>query len=527
VHGLALAATATLALGGFAVAGPLTGAPSAQAASTFSYDTGSGLVVAIDTGTGNLTSLRHRGAELAAAGQAAGQFESGWTSATVTRKAFGSSVLWSASSGGVTQYYFLRRGDNTVYMATDVATSIGEGRFIARLSSSLLATSPVAATTAGATSAVEGSDVYRFADGHTASKFYSSQRLVAQQPYGAHGSAHGVYILPGTQEMSSGGPFFRDIEVNDAGAATNLTAYLFSGHTQTEALRQGLHGPYALAVTDGAAPAATDLSFLSAYIPGLLSSSQRGTVSGTASGSWNGLPATVALAGGNGQYWTRTGSGAFTIARVKPGTYTATLYVGELAVQSRSVTVSAARTSTVTLSGDLPAKGTLFQIGSWDGTPAGFLNAGKIETMHPSDVRMSSWTVSTFASTASAAGFPMALFQGVNSGVKVTFPLSSVPANGARLRIGSTLAFAGGRPAVTVGNWTSPSSASPAPVDLNSRGVTRGTWRGDNTTYTFAIPANALKAGPTTVIINVISGSSGTGFLSPNFVVDALALDPA
>ena len=510
-------------------AGLVGGASAAHAADSYSFDTGSGLVVTINATNGNLTSLRHRGTELAASGQAAGQFESGWSSATVTQQKFdaGSSVLWSATNSGITQYYFLRRGDNTVYLATNVGASIGEGRFIARLSSALLPVSPTPARTGGATTTVEGSDVFAFPDGHTASKFYSSQRLIVQQPFGAHAPAHGVYILPGTQEMNSGGPFFRDIEVNDTGSVTNITAYLFSGHTQTEGLRQGLHGPYAMVVTDGAVAAGKDLGFLSAYIPGLLANTQRGTVSGTASGSWNGLPTTVALSGSTGQYWGKTTSGAFTISRVKPGTYTATLYAGELAVASRSVSVSAGRTSTMTLSGNTPARGTLFQIGTWDGTPAGFLNSEKIETMHPSDIRMSSWRVSTFASSASPSGFPMALFKDVNSGVKVTFPLTSVPTNGARLRIGSTLAFAGGRPAVTVGTWSSPSGASPAPLDLNSRGVTRGTWRGNNTTYTFTIPASVLTVGTNTVTINVISGSSGAGYLSPNFVVDAVSLDPA
>ena len=64
-------------------------------------------------------------------------------------------------------------------------------------------------------------------------------------------------------------------------------------------------------------------------------------------------------------------------------------------------------------------------------------------------------------------------------------------------------------------------------MNLNSRGVTRGTWRGVNATYTFTIPARALKAGTNTLSISVLSGSSGDGFLSPNFIYDALSLDPA
>jgi rhamnogalacturonan endolyase len=503
----------------------------ATAAANVTFDTGSGLAFTINGTNGNLTSLKHNGVELAAPGQAAGQFESGWSSATVTATSFdgGNSELISAANGVVTQYYFARKGDNNIYLATNIADALnpGEARFISRLNSSLLPTSPVAARTAGSTTAVEGSDVYSFSNGQTASKFYSSQRLIAQQPFGAHGSAHGVYIIPGSNEMASGGPFFRDIEVNDTGTVTNITNYLFSGHAQTEAMRVGLHGPYALAVTSGGQPSAVSLDFLSAYIPGLLSLAQRGTVTGTASGSWGRLTGTVALAGTNGQYWAAVSGGRFSIAKVRPGSYTATLYAGELAVATTLVSVSAGGTSTIALSGNSPANGTLFQIGTFDGTPKGFLNADKIETMHPSDVRMSSWKVSSFTATSAASGFPMALFKGVNSPVTVNFRLSSVPAAGAQLRIATTLAFAGGRPAVTIGGWTSPSSASPAPTNLNSRGVTRGTWRGINTTYTFTIPASALKTGTNSLAVSTISGSSGTTYLSPNFVFDALALSPA
>jgi len=65
------------------------------------------------------------------------------------------------------------------------------------------------------------------------------------------------------------------------------------------------------------------------------------------------------------------------------------------------------------------------------------------------------------------------------------------------------------------------------PVDLNSRGVTRGTWRGVNATYTFTVPAGALKVGANTLSISVQGGSSGETFPSPNFIFDAIAIDPA
>lgn len=504
----------------------------ASAATTYTFDSGSGLAFTIDGNNGNMTSLKHNGVELASG--AAGQFESGWKSATVTAKTFdgGKSELFTATNTriGVTQYYFARKGDNTIYLATNItaALSPGEARFISRLSSARLPNSAVAAKTAGTTSTVEGSDVFRFDDGKTASKFYSSQRLIAQRPYGASGSGHGVFIVPGTNEMGSGGPFFRDIEVNNTGTTTNITHYMYSGHAQTEALRLGLHGPYAMAVTNGSAPAAANMDFLSAYIPGLSSVAQRGTVTGTASGSWGGSAATAALDGPNGQYWAPVTNGRFTIAKVRPGTYTATLYAGELAVGgTTTVAVTAGRTVSTALSGSVPAAGTIFQLGAWDGTPAGFRNADKIETMHPSDVRMADWNVGTVNVSAGAGAVPMAMFKSVNSPLKLNFSLGSVPAGGARLRIGITIGFAGGRPAASIGGYTTPVSASPVSADLNSRGLTRGTWRGVNQLYTFTIPASALHTGTNTLSLTVLSGSSGTTFLSPAFALDAIALDRA
>ncbi|BBH65879.1 hypothetical protein ACTI_25640 [Actinoplanes sp. OR16] len=531
-----MAKTKTKALaGGLFSAAVLAGAgllgigqPWASAAANVSFDTGTGLSFIVNGTNGNMTSLKHNGTELTASGYAAGQFESGWSSATVTSQTFnnGSSILVSAAntSIGVTQYYFARKNDNTIYMATSIAKALnpGEARFIARLKPSLLTTSPTAAKTGGANTTVEGSDVFAFANGQTASKFYSSQRLIAQQSFGASGNGHGAYIIPAYTDMTSGGPFFRDIEVNDTGSAVNITHYMFSGHQQTEALRLGLHGPYALAITDGAAPAARSMDFLASFFPGMLSNAQRGGVSGTANGTWNGLTATVGLAGTNGQYWGRVKSGKFVIGHVKPGTYKATLYAGELETATTTITVTAGATTTLAMTGSVPAAGKLLQIGAFDGTPAGFVNADKIETMHPSDTRMAAWS-----RTASATSFPMAEFKAVNSPIALGFTLSSVPANGAKLRIATTSSFAGGRPAVSIGGWTSPASASPAPVNLNSRNVTRGTWRGINTTYTFTIPASALKTGANTLSISVLSGSSGDTFLSPNFIFDGLALDPA
>ncbi|MEU4422715.1 rhamnogalacturonan lyase B N-terminal domain-containing protein [Actinoplanes sp. NPDC024001] len=204
--------------GGIATVAVLAGAgllgvgqPWANAAANVSFDTGTGLSFTINGANGNMTSLKHRGTELAASGQAAGQFQSGWSSATVTSKTFnnGSSILVSVANSaiGVTQHYFARKNDNTVYLATTITKALnpGEARFISRLNSSLLTTSPAAAKTGGATSTVEGSDVFAFTNGRTASKFYSSQRLITQQPFGASGSGHGAYLIPAYTDMTPAG----------------------------------------------------------------------------------------------------------------------------------------------------------------------------------------------------------------------------------------------------------------------------------------------------------------------------------
>ncbi|KAG8964219.1 hypothetical protein FRC00_003321 [Tulasnella sp. 408] len=103
-------------------------------------------------------------------------------------------------------------------------------------------------------------------------------------------------------------------------------------------------------------------------------------------------------------------------------------------------------------------------------------------------------------------------------------------------------AFAGGRPQVTVNSWQGPSPGAPVNVSsissatlftrtpntsalqLNSRGFTRGTYRGNNVIYDVSIPSGVLVSGTNTIYINVLSGSSGDGFLSPNFIYDAVAL---
>ncbi|HVT80034.1 MAG TPA: polysaccharide lyase family protein, partial [Phycisphaerae bacterium] len=215
-------------------------------------------------------------------------------------------------------------------------------------------------------------------------------------------------------------------------------------------------------------------------------------------------------------------------------TYTETLYLDQLAVGTRVVTISSSQTTTADIVNSLytpPAASTVFRIGTWDGTPLGFLNADKIEIMHPSDVRMASWTSTPnfVVGTNTDDQWPMIQFMGVNNSQRITFNLTAAQVQNLTLRIGITLGFEGGRNKVTVNagqsyQWVSTNPS--ASTDLNSRGITRGTWRGNNQLYQYSIPASALRAGTNTIDLPVISGSfvAGATWLSPNVVYDAIDL---
>lgn len=137
--------------------------------------------------------------------------------------------------------------------------------------------------------------------------------------------------------------------------------------------------------------------------------------------------------------------------------------------------------------------------------------------MHPSDTRMSSWSPTTYTvGSSQVSSFPMALFKSVNSPLTIKFTASSSQTGAATLRIGTTLSFASGRPQVVVCSSTftfytlsmyltftqfnNYSGATPAaPTNLNSRGVTRGAYRGFGEVYDVSIPAGTIVAGTNTV----------------------------
>ena len=250
-------------------------------------------------------------------------------------------------------------------------------------------------------------------------------------------------------------------------------------------------------------------------------------MAGKASGVQGGIASLVGFSNATAQYWCTPDAttGNFTSPAMKPGTYTQTLFQGELAVATRSVNVTAGATlggQNIASTWANPA--TLWKIGQWDGTPLEFENGSNIPLMHSSDTRNGSWGPVTFTVGSSATNtFPAAQWVEENQPTTIKFNLTAAQVAAHTVRIGLTAATAGGRPSITVNAFN---SANPsATTQPSSRSLTIGTYRGDNALLTYNVPASAFVSGTNTMVIHVISGSSGTGFLSPGFSYDAVELD--
>lgn len=326
-------------------------------------------------------------------------------------------------------------------------------------------------------------------------------------------------------EGSSGGPFHRDINTNNGGEYTSLTFYMNSGHVQTEQFRQGLHGPYALAFSRSGVPEGgsnMDTTFFKDLgITGYMAPSARGTVTGTVTGVGSSFQRVLHWYNDGAQYWAYAdSSGKFTSPAMKPGTYAQVLYQGEFKVKAASVTVSAGKTTAASIAADTESKTSIWRIGEWDGQPKGFRNADKQLRMHPTDSRMASWGPLTYTvGSSTLESVPMAIVKDMNP---LTVKFSSTSTAAATLRIGTTLSFAGCRPSVAVNSFNAAVPAAPTKID--SRGLTRGAYRGFGEVYNYAIPAGTLVSGSNTIKINCASGSSGEGFLAPNVILDAIEL---
>ena len=510
----------------------------------FVVTTGAGLVFAVSRSNGDLMSIQYRGRECEASfaqTERYSHYESGLSrSSTITaEKDPGGQwikITIDDDKVGVTHYYIAHRGENNLYMATYAEKSPppGEMRFITYLSRDVLTHLPPPSDIARADGGVEGKDVFKDTKtGNTYSKFYGAGAILDRTVHGVTGAGIGCYMDMGDRETSSGGPFFRDIENQSTSKAAELYNYMFSGHTQTEPFRPGLKGPYALQLTDGRPPVAPDYAFIANLgLKGYVPAARRGTLTGHIRGVRPGDRAAVALASATAQYWaTPDATGAYTIPHALPGAYTATLYDVELAVARQAVTLEAGKTTTADIAATLWIPPAIFRIGTWDGTPHGFLNADKIADHHPSDAVMAPFSSGNFVVGRSQNGeWPLGEWMGVNNAQRITFNLSPEQARTPlTLRIGVTITYNEGRPQIAVNAgtpsaWTS-TLPEPSTQPRQSRGITRGTYRGNNDIFAFDIPPAAFHPGANTIDIQIVSGTkSYPGFLSPNVVFDAIDL---
>lgn len=542
VGGAALAGTAALA-------GPLAG-PAAAASfgwsddgSRYVVDTGANLVFKVSKTNGDLTSLVYRGVEYQGYGGMNSHVESGLGTSTVTITQSGSTILISVAYGTLRHYYAARSGENNIYLWTHKAdTSVSATRYIVRVKAGLfLNDEPDSYTYAPTT--IEASDVFKKSDGQTRSKHFSKVRVTDYDYVGWSTGAVGLYVVRSNHEKASGGPFYRSLLRHQSADGGGLYEILYYGENQTEAQRFGLQGPYVIAFTDGGAPSSAlhHANLTTSWADGLgiagyVSASGRGRVAGVGiTGRDTAFPYTVGLANSAAQYWgsARASDGYFSVPGVLPGTYTLTVFKGELAVHTASVTVTAGTTTTlnsiaIASSNDPGNASAIWRIGSWDGTPSGFKNADLMTYAHPSDVRAASWTGNVvIGSGTETSAFPCYLWKDVNSGITVYFRLTAAQAAAAHtLRIGVTTAYANGRPQITVNDsWT---SAVPSPpTQPSTRSLTVGSYRGNNNTFTYSVPASAWLTDTSaynTLKIYVASGSGTTSFLSAGTSIDAIDL---
>ncbi|WP_328874599.1 polysaccharide lyase family protein [Streptomyces sp. NBC_00287] len=506
-------------------------------------DTGANLVFKVSKSNGDLSSLVYRGVEYQGYGGKNSHIESGLGSSTVTITQSGSTILVSVTYGTLRHYYAARSGENNIYVWTNKAdTSVSATRFILRVKAGLfLNDEPDSYTYAPTT--IEASDVFAKSDGQTRSKHYSKLRVMDYNYVGWSAGGVGLWIVRSNHEKASGGPFYRSLLRHQSADGGGLYEILYYGQNQTESERFGLQGPYVIALTDGGAPSSalypgtlTTSWADSLGMSGYVGASGRGRVAGVGiTGRNTAYAYTVGLANSAAQYWgsARASDGYFSIAGVLPGTYTLTVFKDELAVYTGSVTVTAGATTTLNTiaipSSNDPANATaIWRIGDWNGTPRGFKNADLMTYAHPSDVRAAAWTGNVvIGSGTETSGFPCYLWKDVNSGIVVYFRLTAAQAAAAHtLRIGVTTAYANGRPQVVVNDtWT---SAIPSPpTQPNTRSLTNGSYRGNNHTFTYSVPASAWLTDTSaynTLRINVVSGSGTTSYLSAGTSIDAIDL---
>ncbi|WP_030044590.1 rhamnogalacturonan lyase B N-terminal domain-containing protein [Streptomyces resistomycificus] len=544
VGGLALAGTA-------AIAGPLVAGADA-ATPDFGYrddgrayvvGTGADLVFKVDRRTGDLTSLVYKGTEYQGYGGKNSHVETGLGTSSVSIRKTGDTILVTVVHGTMHHYYAARRGENNVYMWTNMAdASITATRYIVRVRPGLFPNDAPDSWDARTDTLVEAQDIRRKPNGGTRSKHYSNQRVIDYDHVGWSTGEVGMWIVRSNHEKASGGPFYRSLMRHHYEDGAGLYEILYYGENQTEPMRFGLQGPYVLAFTDGSAPSPAlrhdrvDTSWVDGLgLAGWVGRGGRGRVAGVGlSGRGTAYAYTVGFANTEAQYWTEAdpATGRFVSPYMLPGTYTLTVYKEELAVHTTRVTVTAGRTTalhTLAIGSDPSRSRAIWRIGDWSGTPRGFKNATLMTTMHPSDARARPWTGSAHTVGVSHADdFPCYQWADINNRMRIRFKLTSQQlALGHTLNIGVTTAFANGRPRVRVNDWV---SAVPAPTkEPSTRSLTVGSYRGNNHTYSYAVPASAWVRSPDAyqeLTLDIVSGSGGSAYLSPGVSYDAIELLP-
>lgn len=91
------------------------------------------------------------------------------------------------------------------------------------------------------------------------------------------------------------------------------------------------------------------------------------------------------------------------------------------------------------------------------------------------------------------------------------------------VRIGLTEAYIGGRPKITINAWDS--GVTPITTQASTRSLTVGTYRGNNVILTWDVPASAFTQSTSewqVLTVTVISGSSGSGYLSAGVSIDCV-----
>ncbi|EGZ30409.1 hypothetical protein PHYSODRAFT_295216 [Phytophthora sojae] len=468
----------------------------ASAADEFGYttsgdkyiiNTGAGLTIAMRQASCDIVSINYNGQELqyksmgTHVNSGLGQVESTIQALNDDKK----TINVNCKKTGIEQSYFFRPNENVVYMGTYHSNDLvlPELRFLARLDKTVMNQGILEATHEAGMTAIEATDIVANAEGITRSKYYSGVPFIDDAVHGVNSTAAGVYLVISEHgyETSSGGPFFRDIN-NKLDVSNELSFYMNSDHTRIEDYRYGFHGPYALALTSGAAPDASTLDFSffqDQELTGFVPDAKRGEVAGTITDANDVLgnsEVVVAFSNADAQYWVKVPAGTktFTSPKMKPGTYKAIVYKKQLAVGTASITVAegASASETIDVSYEMNTK-PIWRIGEWDGTPDGFLNADKIHKMHPSDSRMDAWGPITFAAgTDEDSKFPTAQFRAANDDIKITFNLTDAQAGQDKtLKIGVPLAQVNARSDVKANDFETETAPS---VAVKTRGITRG-----------------------------------------------------